>query len=228
MVKGTRAHSLGPAAQGMTFHKEILRDAQPEALRLLGRPVTERGFYLAGGTALALHLGHRRSVDFDWFTERFLPDPILLAQQLRDEDVPFETDSTERGTLHGTVAGVRVTFLEYRYPLLEPAVFSPDPGCLLAGLLDIACMKLSALAQRGSRKDFIDICALARNGLTLEAVLDQYRRKYAVEDIAHVLYGLAYFDDAEREEDPYLVWDLNWKDVKKTIRKWLREFSVSA
>lgn len=209
----------------MTLHKEILRDPQPEALRLLSRPVTERRFYLAGGTALALHLGHRRSLDFDWFTEGFLTDPILLAQQLREEGVPFKTESTERGTLHGTVAGVRVTFLEYRYPLLEPAVFSPDLGCFLAGLQDIACMKLSALAQRGSRKDFIDICALARNGIILESMLDHYRRKYAVKDIAHVLYGLAYFDDAEREEGPYLVWDLSWKDVKQTIRGWLKEFS---
>jgi len=225
MVKRTRPHGLGPAANGVTFHKEILWDGQPEALRLLCRPVTERGFYLAVGTALELHLGHRRSVDFDWFTEGFLPDPILLAQQLLDEDVPFETDSTERGTLHGTVAGVRVTFLEYRYPLMEPPVFSPGLGCRVAGLLDIACMKVSALAQRGSRKDFIDICALARSGITLEAMLHQYRRKHAVEDIAHVLYGLAYFDDAEREEAPYLIWDLNWKDVKRTIRGWLREFS---
>jgi len=210
----------------MILHAEILQGAQPEVLRLMARPVTERGFYLAGGTALALHLGHRRSVDFDWFTDGFRPDPILLAQQLRDENVLFETESTERGTLHGTVVGVRVSFLEYRYPLLQPAVFSPDLGCRLAGLVDIACMKLSALAQRGSRKDFIDIYALGLGGLTLETMLDQYRRKYAVKDIAHVLYGITYFDDAEREEPPYLVWDLSWKDVKRTIQKWVSEFSV--
>ncbi|MEW6666931.1 MAG: nucleotidyl transferase AbiEii/AbiGii toxin family protein [Thermodesulfobacteriota bacterium] len=209
----------------MILHEEILQGAQPEALRMMARSVTEQGFYLAGGTALALQLGHRRSVDFDWFTDGFLHDPILLAQQLRDEHVPFETSSTERGTLHGAIAGVRVTFLEYRYPLLQPPIFSAELGCRLAGLEDIACMKLSALAQRGSRKDFIDIYALFRTGLTLGSTLNEYRRKYAVKDIAHVLYGLAYFDDAEREEPPYMVWDLDWKEVKKTIQKRISEFS---
>jgi hypothetical protein len=209
----------------MNLHVEALEREQQEILRLTAGPVTSRGFYLAGGTALALHLGHRRSLDFDWFTETSLSDPLLLAQQLREQHIPFETDSTERGTLHGMVAGVRVTFLEYRYPLIQPTLFSPDLGCRLAGLQDIACMKLSALAQRGSRKDFIDIYALLRTGLTLGTILDQYRRKYTVKDIAHVLYGLSYFDDAEKEEPPFLLWDLNWKEVKKTIHRWVVNYS---
>jgi hypothetical protein len=209
----------------MSLYENILHGAQREVLGLIARPVTERGFYLAGGTALALHLGHRRSLDFDWFTGASITNPILLAQQFRDEQVPFETGSTERGTLHGMVAGVRVTFLEYCYPLIQPVVFSPDLGCHLAGLQDIACMKLSALSQRGSRKDFIDIYALLRTGLTLDAMLAQYRRKYAVKDIAHVLYGLSYFDGAEREESPHLLWDLNWKEIKKTIQRWVSNYS---
>jgi hypothetical protein len=209
----------------MSYHPEVLQGPQADALRLLARPVAEAGFYLAGGTALALHLGHRRSVDFDWFTQEPLPDPLVLAQHLRDAGIPFTTVSTERGTLHGTTAGVRVTFLEYRYPLLKPTVFRADLGCPLAALEDIACMKLSAVAQRGSRKDFIDIYALGQSGLTLEEMLDWYQRKYGVKDIAHVLYGLAYFDDAEREKAPYLVWKLEWEDVKSSIQRWLKEFS---
>lgn len=87
-------------------------------------------------------------------------------------------------------------------------------------------MKLSALAQRGSRKDFIDIYALGRSGLSLETMLDHYRRKYAVKDILHVLYGLAYFDDAEGEAPPLLLWDLKWKEVKKTLQGWVAEYSA--
>jgi hypothetical protein len=209
----------------MSLHPEVLHGSQANVLRMLARPVTEAGFYLAGGTALALHLGHRRSVDFDWFTANSFPDPLVLAEHLRDAGIPFITASIEKGTLHGTAAGVRVTFLEYRYALLKPTVFRPDLGCALAALEDIACMKLSAVAQRGSRKDFIDIYALGRRGLTLKIMLDCYQRKYGVKDIAHVLYGLAYFDDAERDSDPYLVWKLEWQDVKGAIQAWLKEFS---
>jgi Nucleotidyl transferase AbiEii toxin, Type IV TA system len=209
----------------MSFHSEVLQGAQADVLGMLAQSVAEAGFYLTGGTALALHLGHRRSEDFDWFTQDSLPDPLVLAQHLRDAGIPFMTTSTERGTLHGTVAGVRVTFLEYRYPLLKPTVFLPDFSCPLAALEDIACMKLSAVAQRGSRKDFIDIYALGQSGLTLTAMLDYYQLKYGVKDIAHVLYGLAYFDDAEREAAPYLLWKLEWLDVKGTIQTWLREFT---
>jgi hypothetical protein len=209
----------------MSLHPEVLQGAQADVLRMLGRWVTESGFYLAGGSALALHLGHRRSVDFDWFTQDPFPDPLVLAQLLRDAGIPFLTTSTERGTLHGTAAAVRVTFLEYRYPLLKPTVSWPDFGCPLAALEDIACMKLSAVAQRGTKKDFIDIYALGQSGLTLKAMLDCYQRKYGIKDIAHVLYGLAYFDDAEREKALNLVWKLEWQDVKTTIQTWLKEFS---
>jgi hypothetical protein len=209
----------------MSFYPEVLQGAQADVLRMLARPVTEAGFYLAGGTALAVYLGHRRSVDFDWFTVAPFPDPLVFAQHLRDAGIPFMTGSTERGTLHGTTADVRVTFLEYRYPLLKPTVFWSDFGCPLAALEDIACMKLSAVAQRGTKKDFIDIYALGQSGLTLKAMLDCYQRRYAVKDIAHVLYGLAYFDDAERETAPYLVWKLEWQDVKATIQTWLKQFS---
>jgi hypothetical protein len=122
--------------------------------------MTAQQFYLGGGTALAIHLGHRRSVDFDWFTQEHITDPLRLAQDLNDQGIVFVTRSIERGTLHGSVSGVQVSFLEYRYPLLQPLVAWPMFGCTLASPEDLACMKLSALAQRGAKKDFIDIYAL--------------------------------------------------------------------
>jgi hypothetical protein len=81
------------------------------------------GFYPAGGTALALQLGHRRSVDFDWFTDAEF-DPLMLARRLGDGGVPFVARGTARGTLHGTVLHARVSFLEFRYPRLAPLVDS--------------------------------------------------------------------------------------------------------
>jgi hypothetical protein len=179
-------------------------------------------FYLGGGTALAIRFGHRRSADLDWFTRERLADPLRLAEEIRDEGVPFVTAQLEQGTLHGTVSGVRVSFLEYRYPLLHTAVLWPEFGCFIASPEDLACMKLSALAQRGSKKDFIDIYALGLELHSLPAMLRLYQQKYAMEDVGHVLYGLVYFDDADRERMPRMLWDTDWRAVKKTLREWVR------
>jgi len=209
----------------MNFHPEILQGSQSEILRELAPVIGRKGFYLGGGTAIALLLGHRLSQDFDWFTGNRLADPMLLAEGVREEGISFITGQIERGTLHGTVTGIRVTFLEYRYPLLQPALIWPEYQCPIASPADLACMKLSAVAQRGSRKDFLDIYALGRQCFSLAEMLELYREKYQVRDIGHVLYGLAYFDDADREPMPRCLWDLDWRDVKKSIRKWLKEMA---
>lgn len=206
----------------MSFHPEILSPKQNKTLRLLGPEVTARGFYLAGGTALALQLGHRRSVDFDWFLEGRMPDPLLLAREVQ-ETVPFVTTRIEPRTLFGTVSGVRVSFFEFRYPLLDPAVPWPDYGCRLASLRDIACMKLSAIVQRGSKKDFVDLFALGREGFQLPDMLEWYRTKFGIDDMGHVLYALAYFDDADQERMPTMLWKVGWKEVKDVIRAWTRQ-----
>jgi hypothetical protein len=185
-------------------------------------------FYLGGGTALALHLGHRRSVDFDWFTREYIADPLHLARDLNDQDIAFVTGSIERGTLHGLVSGVQVSFLEYRYPLLQPLVTWPMFACMLASPADLACMKLSALAQRGAKKDFVDVYALGIAYCSLSDMLGWYQQKYAVTDLTHVLYSLAYFDDADRERMPRMFWDSNWRMIKKTIVQWLQDLGTSS
>jgi hypothetical protein len=205
----------------MNLHEEILTERQREALRSLGPKAAERDFYLAGGTAVALQLGHRRSEDFDWFIRDRIEDPMRLAGEIRDEGIAFETGQVARGTLYGTVDGVRVSFLEFRYPLLDPLLEWPEYGFRLAGLQDLACMKLSAIAQRGSRKDFVDLYALVRAGQTIPEMLDAYRRKFSVEDIGHVLYAMAYFDDAEAERMPDMLWDMSWRVIKESIQEWL-------
>ena len=179
-------------------------------------------FYLAGGTAVALHLGHRRSIDFDWFSARALLDPASLAARLRERGVQMTVRALDRGTLHAGIEDVAVSFLEYLYPLLEPPVPWPEMGCTVASLAHLACMKLSAVASRGSRKDFVDVFALGHSGFPLERMLELYTTKYSVPDIAHVLTSLSYFDDAERETMPDMIWPLDWPDVRATIERWVR------
>lgn len=185
--------------------------------------MTQWQFYLGGGTALAIYLGHRHSVDLDWFTGDRIIDPLRLAQDMRDEGISFVTGQIERGTLHGSVSSVRVSFLEYRYPLLRPLISWPEFECLIASLEDLVCMKLSALAQRGSKKDFVDIYALGLRYQSLQDMLRLYQQKYSVKDTAHVLYSLAYFHDADKERMPRMLWETGWRTIKKTIQGWVRE-----
>ncbi len=194
---------------------------QRRVLQRLGPVADAGGFTLAGRTGLALQLGHRRSVDFDWFTDQALGDPLRLARQFQEDGVAVRVDGTERGTLHGRVSGVRVSFLEYRYPLLEDPLRLPGLSTALASISDIACMKLSAITQRGARKDFVDLHAIGRS-LPLAEMMRLYRKKFGVRDIGHVLTALTYFDDADRERAPQMLHRIDWASVKATLRGWVK------
>ncbi len=208
----------------MSWHREILGLRQQRVLAQVGPWLTRRGFYLAGGTAVALHLGHRRSVDLDWFTPESIPDPLRLAQEMRDQGIAFVTGQVAPGTLHGSARGVRLSLLEYRYPLLAD-LRTWRGGIRIAARADLAAMKLAAVAQRGAKKDFVDVFALGRRSFSIRQMLRGYKEKYAVQDVGHVLYSLAYFDDADRDRMPPLLWDVRWRDIKETIRAWLRDIT---
>lgn len=206
----------------MKFHVESLKKKQRAVLQKLAAVIHQRGFYLAGGTALAIYFGHRISVDLDWFTSRKMDDTLVLAQALRDSKLDFVTDQTSPGTLHGSISNVRVSFLEYKYPILQAPTYWEETDCSLASLKDLACMKLSAVAQRGARKDFCDVYALGTRQFSLKEMLGFYREKFGIQDVGHVLYGLAYFDDAENERMPKMLWDIKWAEIKKTIQDWVK------
>lgn len=207
----------------MKPHLEVLGRAQRRVLAKLGPLADARRFYLAGGTGLALQLGHRRSVDFDWFTEGRLIDPLGLARDIQEDDVALRVDQTERGTLHGRVSGVRVSFIEYRYQLLEEPLRLPGAPVALASLEDIACMKLSAVTQRGARKDFVDLHAIGQR-LRLSEMLRLYQKKFSLRDVGPVLVALTYFDDADRERAPPMLQRVEWTAVKATLRRWVEAF----
>jgi len=211
----------------MTWHPEILALPQRRVLAQVGPLLTERGFYLVGGTAVALHLGHRRSVDLDWFTAEDMPEPLRLAQHLREQGVAFITGQVAPGTLHGSVRGVRISLMEYRYPLLAPLRSWRRGGARLAARADLAAMKLAAISQRGAKKDFVDIYALGRRSCSLRQMIRWYQEKFGVQDVAHVLYSLTYFVDADAERMPRLFWDVKWRNMKETIRRWLRAVARS-
>ena len=206
----------------MTLHTDILTGRQMQMLRRLGPLFARGGFYLAGGTCLALRIGHRRSVDLDWFTGARFRDPLAFAQGLRQAGIAFTTDRIDVGSLLGRVSGVRVSLFEYAYPLLQRPTAWRETGSRLASLPDLAAMKLSALAQRGSKKDFVDLFALIEQGVSLRRMLGWYQQKYAVQDTAHLLYSLVYFEDADPERMPRMTWRADWRGIKQRIREWVR------
>ncbi len=169
------------------------------------------GFYLAGGTGLALHFGHRRSVDFDFFAPEAFHEEALLASLERYSPSVL---SRAPQTLHLLLDGIKVSFLGYPHPLL----FSTDlffSSVEVADARDIACMKLSAVASRGTRRDFVDLYVAAKTYSTSE-ILTLFARKYAGIEYnrLHLLKSLSYFDDAEADPPLEMLKEITWEDVK--------------
>lgn len=173
------------------------------------------GWTLAGGTGLALQLGHRLSDDLDFFRAgTFDPGATLesLAKLGRTR-----IQSRTAGTLHATLDGFRVSFLAAEAPLLHAG--TAYRGITLADPRDIAVMKVVAIGGRGSRKDFVDFFFLLRGGLTLDTILDLTRRRFASIDYNeyHLVRSLVWFEDAETEPMPRLIRKVGWKDIKAAI-----------
>jgi hypothetical protein len=199
---------------------------QRKLLRTLGPLARGRGFYLAGGTAVALHLGHRRSVDLDWLTGAAMGDPMLLAAACRESIGNATTVAAAPGTLHVDVSGIRVSFLEYHYPLLRETTRLEGEEVEIASLDDLACMKLSALVQRGARKDFLDVYALAVQHKPLRELLALYQSKYGLQDLGHLPYALSYFDDADKDRSPRMLRPLRWSEVRAAFVRWTQELAA--
>ncbi|MHC1777702.1 MAG: nucleotidyl transferase AbiEii/AbiGii toxin family protein [Lentimicrobium sp.] len=184
------------------------------------------GFYLVGGTALALNMGHRRSIDIDLFSN-FDFNPAELLEQIH-QDYSFQLFFTSANTIKGCIGSVNVDILAHRYKLLrEPEMVH---GAMLLSFPDIIAMKLNAISMSGQRsKDFIDIYYLLKS-YTLENMMDFYKEKYDQQNRAFVLKSLIYFDDVDLSDWPALIENpkLKWADIKKRIEKVVMEYSRKA
>lgn len=182
---------------------------------LAPQPCLER-FALAGGTSLALRFGHRWSVDLDFFTtETFDPEALHTALGLENSVVVGRS----AGSLTLDCQGTKLDFLRHGYPLLEAPEKFDDIRML--SVRDVAAMKLNAIANRGSKKDFFDLCRLFGE-LPLEEMLECFERKYVNTDRFIVLRSMAWFEDAEEEPDPVSLVGLSWQQVKREVRAALR------
>ena len=207
------------------IHTEVLSKAQKEVLPDLSKALFNADFYLAGGTALALHIGHRQSIDFDWFTPQ-LGDPEALFHRLRSFNIAFKIQSVSLETVYLVIDTVQMSFIGYDYPMIEAKALWREHGIYLAGMNDIACMKLSAIASRGSRKDFVDLHYLIKHFHPLEDYLQLYMKKYQNRDVGHVVRSLVHFSDAETEPDIKIIKPVAWEDVKSDFEKWVKHLKI--
>lgn len=193
------------------WHDSVLPPQWPEAAATLERAGVIEGFYLAGGTGLALQLGHRVSVDLDLFTPQSF-NALALRDSLRGASA-FSVQQIAEQTLHVEIAGIQVSFLHYPYPLgFETQRFHQ---LAVADVRDIGCMKLDALSSRGSRRDFVDLYFLLQR-FNLGELLDWFDARYAnaAPNRVHLSKALTYFDDAEQEPMPNMLVAADWNLIK--------------
>ncbi|MEZ4771749.1 MAG: nucleotidyl transferase AbiEii/AbiGii toxin family protein [Bacteroidia bacterium] len=171
-------------------------------------------YSLAGGTALALQIGHRISVDLDFFGKQELVTEDLF--QVFSDLGGYQLLSQGKNILIVNIRDIKVDVINYRYDLLEPT-FSID-GLRLYSLADIAAMKLAAITGRGKKRDFFDLFFLLKK-YSLGEILDFYQRKYPDGSVFLVAKSLVYFEDADTDEDPILLEDAEWEMVKQRIRQ---------
>jgi hypothetical protein len=203
----------------MQIDLKILPTNQQALLNILRNTSWISDYYLAGGTGLALQYKHRKSVDFDFFCRNDFVNEEIINKLRNIGKVQLQSEA--KNTLHALVNDIRVSFLGYKYPLLKEPITLEN--IKIADHLDIACMKLSAIVSRGTKKDFIDLFYLLKS-FTLEELFQYYSQKYPVEDYRYILLkSLVYFEDAEQDPMPVVYEAVRWKDVKSTIIEIVRK-----
>ena len=190
-------------------------DAIPESVRRLLLRLASHGalenFALGGGTSLALRFGHRVSVDLDFFTNHeFSPEELFGGLGLEEATIVGRA----KNTLTVDVGGVKLDLLRHPYQLLQPVELMA--GVTLVSLPDLAAMKLNAIANRGSKKDFFDLAVLLDH-FPLERMIGFFAEKYPATDPFTAIRSLAWFDDAELEPEPVSLTGATWDSVKARV-----------
>ena len=204
------------------MHINTLPDNTEEVLNKIKNLSFIGNFYLTGGTALSLQIGHRESQDLDFFNQNIF-EPEAIQREL-EKIGKLENVEVAQGTLNCFLDNVKLQFLHYPYKLLEP--FISWNGINISSKLDIACTKLITASVRGSRKDFIDIYFLLED-YDLETLLVKLSEKYSGINYnePHILKSLIYFEDADSQPLPRMHKDIDWSQIKADIISQVKKHS---
>lgn len=194
------------------FEEVLIKDTK-EHLAILGRSGILEDAYLGGGTGCALQLGHRLSIDFDFFTGREF-EPKAVSSELARVGA-FEVEEIDMGTILGKFMGTRFSLFFYPYPLIFPTL--QYLSLSIANVRDIAAMKIDAIASRGTKRDFIDLYFICQKDSRLADLLDIYDKKYGMlaSNLMHVKKSLIFFDDADADAMPVMLKEVKWDQVKQ-------------
>lgn len=200
-------------------HWEAVPDNLRQILETLATAVPLEPFYLAGGTALVLRLGHRMSVDLDFFgdIETFEGDrrEMLVRAFKRNYEIEVVRNSALGLSLFAN--GVSASFFTYPYPLLDELQHVNEIP--LAGISDIGVMKVEAVAERGARKDFVDLYFIAKH-VSLDALFEASKSKYPGLRFfeTRALEGLVEFEAADTQRNLKMVVPIDWEEIKRFFR----------
>ncbi len=183
-----------------------------------------KDFFLVGGTALSLQIGHRISIDIDLFSQNSFDDESLLAQMERE--FGFVLDFRSANTLKGEIKGIKIDLITHSYPLVKSLLLFE--GIRLCSLEDIAAMKLNAICGNGTRlKDFTDIAYLS-SYLTLAQMLEAYGEKYTTRNPAIVIKSLGYHLDIDFNEPIEMAHGkFQWKIIEKRLLQMVKSPGIT-
>lgn len=182
-------------------------------------------FYLAGGTGLALQLGHRVSEDLEFFSEESFD-----AEEIEAVIAPEKVISVRLQTIHCVKDGIRLSFLFYDVPLCYPMQIWR--GLHVAAWQDIVAEKIKAVSQRGSKKDFWDVYSVIalRSSIDEVGALFLERFKGTGINLYHVVKSMVYFEDADKEPDPVLLANgkkSDWERIKQFFEANIKELEAA-
>ncbi len=191
---------------------EVLYKKATEVLAVLGKSSILSTAYLGGGTAAALHLGHRISVDLDFFSAEDF-EPRLMAKEISKVGT-FRLEQASKKTVLGRFEGIRFSLFFYPYPVLFP--FFNLQGIKILDIRDIGVMKIDAVASRGSKRDFVDLYFICKS-IPLKDLLQLYDRKFKklAMNYVHIKKSLVYFSDAEPDKTPEMLKKVSWEEIKR-------------
>jgi len=193
----------------------VLPNVRKPLDKLIGQAFIKK-FYLAGGTAVALFFNHRRSDDLDFFSVKSFQKTTLIKNLKKAGK--FQNLKSEEDTLIGRLDGIKISFFTLPYALLEKPLKCKN--LFVATPIDLAAMKILAISDRGTKRDFIDLYFLCKKVKPLDEFLILFQKKFGKYDfnIQHIIKSLTYFEDADKDEIPDMYINISWPTVKTFFR----------
>jgi len=212
---------MDPSSSKINWHYETLPRETKKALDFLSleKWLKNSKWYLAGGTALAIQTGNRKSLDLDFFTtKKDFEEKKLIAHFTNNKD--WVTEVEEKNTIYGKLLGAKVSFIAYPF-FIPKQKMSKHGEIEVMNPIDIGVMKITAVSQRGRKRDFFDLYWCAPNIESLENIIRRLPEQYpsVAHDYHHILKSLVYFEDAESDPEPEIYFNATWEVVKSFFIK---------